>query len=933
MTAAEPGIDGRRAGVLAADAKIGPDVDWTAPRVHRALFDAHTDLSRHLTRAIADVLDDQTAPLATLDTLGVTALDGRFAELCVQAVNETDEDALWNLLRTARQLGSGQTSLDLRSDRDDLDRAAIPIFAASDVTPTIAIQLDGRFSERKPAQRRDVLDLCLALAEGCRVHLVVTGLAGRFLWEHHRDQLPTSVTDRFNPQPHSGPGQPPAVTERVTTARETLDPDGTVTTVLRTLRDEPSETLSYDALSRELRLSETNRRQVAHTLDHDLALAERIDVPGGGRGLSLRPAGQAYLEAIDEDIGSQHRLPPGASDSVTPPPKSSDNSRVSPRAWERREVNSTDHSAADRPADEANAVTATQDHSRDSVHPVYLDRPSYEGARMAAASGEIALVDAPVERLQRRDGDRDCRVPGWSYDEDAGDLVAAATYTNPMQYWTCIARALASTWTWNRVLTEDVLAEIFATHSRRILRDARNIGGLSEDRYEDPAAFIAYYQNLEATLCDLTQQWRRGEYDSAEGIRSEITQLAKGVSGSIAQLLDLADIGLVREVRLPAFSRNWSDAHRRQALVRTLAHSCSIESVYGHFVVHRQLYEQRDGHREAAMDPNVDAYDPLAELVGSIVVVGPGVSNLEDELRAALRSPGELHDNAPEIAVRIPVRTTASRSVIARTVRRMCERKQLTATREPVSLFDGFVATSYDVARAIHRGLTTDDHPREIRIDEVRRALAHLDPDRLLPTADVNPTMRKALSVLLGAEQPLSEVELARRADITTQSFRDNREGFVVIDLLRETPEGWRLSLSFADERYDEQDGLPWLFVDEPDGLPEFPSVDLRQPFDVLFELATSLVEDPQRFGDPDDVVCWAFMPPDATDPTVDSDAVVDHHRAALEAFCEEWPWLGGVFPLIEAACETLVLDPDSTADPVLMGPELSQQPLATCGS
>lgn len=35
-------------------------------------------------------------------------------------------------------------------------------------------------------------------------------------------------------------------------------------------------------------------------------------------------------------------------------------------------------------------------------------------------------------------------------------------------------------------------------------------------------------------------------------MRSEITKLAKGLSGSIAQLLNLADINLVREVRLPA---------------------------------------------------------------------------------------------------------------------------------------------------------------------------------------------------------------------------------------------------------------------------------------------------------------------------------------------------------------------------------------------
>lgn len=72
------------------------------------------------------------------------------------------------------------------------------------------------------------------------------------------------------------------------------------------------------------------------------------------------------------------------------------------------------------------------------------------------------------------------------------------------------------------------------------------------------------------------------------------------------------------------------------------------------------------------------------------------------------------------------------------------------------------------------------------------------------------------------------------RAKITTESFRKNRTGFVIADLLREVPEGWRLSLSFVDERYD-HDVLPWFFVDDPDDRPHVPSVDLRVIEDVLY--------------------------------------------------------------------------------------------------
>lgn len=907
-----PGISVRQSDLLSADAQIGPDVAWTAPRLHRELFDPHTNMGQQLIRAIADVLEGQDNPYRALEETGVSALDGTYADLCVGAVSGVDEN-LWELLRISRQLGTGQTSLDLRSPREDINSGGVPIFAASNVTPEIAIRLDARFLDRKASHRHDTLELCLALAEGCRVHLVVTGQVGRALWEDHRHQLPVSVTEPFDPRTAPSPGTPQSVADRAETARNTLDPDGTATAVLRALRAESAEMLSYDDFSRELGLTEANRRQIALKLDQKLELAERTTYPSGGRGLSLRPAGRVYLDAIDQEIGRQQSLPTTDAD-VTSLPKSSDYCRVTPRAHEGVEDSRADQPTGDRPAGEAKAVASTDDYVPKHVQPVYVDTPSAEAARAAAESGEIALVDAPTQSLKGRDGETDARVMGWSYDEGSGELTVSATYVNPCQYTTCIARALASHWTWDRILTADVLEELFADTSCRILSDARNIGGLTDERYEDPKLFIEFYREQEEQLCKLTRELAVGDYTDESAKRSEITQFAKGLAGSIVQLLDLVGVELSREVRLPEFSRNWSDSKRQRTLCRTLAHSCAIESLYGHHVTYRHLYEQRDDRRKAAMGLRVDTCDPLGKLVGSLVVVGPGVSSLEDELRSALRSPGNLHDDAPEIAVRIPVRTDITRSIVAQTVRRMCDQKHLKPTREAVSLFHGFLSSGYDVARAMYYGLEREDLWREMYIDEIRRSLAHLDPNRLLPETDITPSMQKALSVLLGADSPLSGVEIARRAGISTESFRQNRKGFVLADLLREVPEGWRLSLSFADERYG-RDVLPWFFVDEPDERPLLPSLDLRTPMDVLYELATFLVDNPARFGDPDDILYWGFSLP--ADPG---------GKSALEALCEEWSWLDAILPVIKAACEPPESDPAS--DSVLMGSTISQQPI-----
>jgi hypothetical protein len=49
----------------------------------------------------------------------------------------------------------------------------------------------------------------------------------------------------------------------------------------------------------------------------------------------------------------------------------------------------------------------------------------------------------------------------WSFD-DRGELTVSATYVKSYQYTPCIARTLASHWTWDRTLTEDALEDLFA---------------------------------------------------------------------------------------------------------------------------------------------------------------------------------------------------------------------------------------------------------------------------------------------------------------------------------------------------------------------------------------------------------------------------------------------------------------------------------------
>jgi hypothetical protein len=129
----------------------------------------------------------------------------------------------------------------------------------------------------------------------------------------------------------------------------------------------------------------------------------------------------------------------------------------------------------------------------------------------------------------------------------------------------------------------------------------------------------------------------------------------------------------------------------------------------------------------------------------------------------------------------------------------------------------GVTSTPWAAAEAIHWGLEREDRPRDVHLDEIRRALGTLDADRIL---DEQPrSARQGVAALLDADRPLSQAELADRAGISSQSWRNHRAGLVAADWVRETPDGWRVALPFRSERGDETpvSDPPWYLQADHD--------------------------------------------------------------------------------------------------------------------
>ncbi|WP_338740410.1 winged helix-turn-helix domain-containing protein [Haloplanus salilacus] len=490
-----------------------------------------------------------------------------------------------------------------------------------------------------------------------------------------------------------------------------------------------------------------------------------------------------------------------------------------------------------------------------SLHtPADWNRSEYIAARECTPDGGVSVVDHSVEG-------RDDRAEGHIWIDQSADAVGVSCeYDSPMPYWVSTAAALTDWRIWEFVLTEDRLleapefADLFDDH-RQILRGSRCLGHLPDD-HETPADYIDGLQTARDDLLELTKQWHQGDYEDRDAFRSTITREALGLVGTMVHLLDLADVDVTFEVRVPSLPK--FDTEHRRTMARSLAVGLAICSCYGQHTGYRQLFETRDEKLEWTTGLDIDHDDPLGAVIPSVSVVGDcggTPEGLATILQEELAEPQALRDDAPEIAVDVPVVYDHGRKTYAAIVRSLVATKRLRATRDAVSLFHGLAATPYDAAVALGRGLSREAFERDIRTDEVRRALQALQSDGLL--ANASPTIRDVVATLLRADQPLTQSALADQAGRSTRSLRTHLPRLEALGLIEATGQGYRLCLSFCTDAERHADVLPRLVED-----------DLTLARDVLYD-AVALDDPPDRVWD-----IWIDLGPDGVP---DIDALRDH--------------------------------------------------------
>jgi len=740
-----------------------------------------TALSNAVTAAAAQ-LPPSVSPRhvdRVLRDAGVTAVNGIYADvLGAAATTQTLPDHVRAVTAAFGQSEIGP--LGLHQSLDEFADGPLAAIDASDDSFSLTVVVREGFHHQRADQRETICQLLRMLAEVGDVTVCGTHRQLHWLATAHREDLPGVHNART-----TGRDTPPT-NEIITTAAQELSIDDRRVRILELLAAESTETLSYDALDSHLTVTrQTMRGHVSDLVDLDLVATFGSQA---SRHVELTAAGSQFLT---DEIAVQQRL----HESVPESPNASEDSRVTRASTGRGE----------------GAPGAA---STGSLH-----RADHAATVGVGLSHGISLVDHPVEEWSTT-------TNGWapgqlSVDEAHREAVVGIEVSSSLQLVTSAALALwdpkarDELWTDSRLEPFDDQLDT----SRIPLHDIRTIGW---EEVTTGCEFRAEMGNAAVKLRDLTTKLGNESSDDEDELRRDIMQLAHGMLGVAAQLADITGIELHYQLRVPEWRRNWSPQshqHRRNELAETLATMTSIQSQYRCHTAYRHLFESREDKRNQRLSVEVDAADPTGELLPSIVMVGPGVDDFATDLERALDERSE-HEDAPEFAVEVPIKTGATHADWYETLRRVAGYKRLTVSDEAVRTARALTGTPLDIARAITRGLSAEGQSRELRPDELRRALSLLPEERILPAQ--RPTVQAIVHTLLRCDEPVPTDILVEAANVTRQSVRNNRAGLVGLRLIEQTESGWRvcLSASYDDPtEWPRSTGEMWSVLDSLYGL------------------------------------------------------------------------------------------------------------------
>lgn len=819
--------------------------------------------------------EPETARLDILqDDVGVTALDGTYARYAARAVRYAPQrDAgtagmtPWHrLLYLTRHLG--QHVYGLHTELQAVEDGPVPILAAGDQEPTVAVHLEDVLA-LKSNQRAAIVRYLVGLTPGVDVRLIGSQLTQRQFLAKHRRDLPASTVERAEQRLHGDR----AATRTAQTRQQALDAledlglDHPDWERLQTIATTPQQRRSYSALgadpcidldregvrvgfAKRMRdhdlvetLSAQNDTQLVLTTVGLVALQEHPDLTleADSDGSSVSAGGWDT-----EHTGETSESPDsGATDHRVATPPNSQHRTVLPQT--------ADEGGEDRPAAEGDAAVAggTSDAAGRDLDTDWLSLAEHHATAAAAEPGGTALVSRDFDTSGTNIDER------FSYDEDRKEIVVRAETASVMALTGVrLCKALASDKAFNHVLTQANLdggpgqsgLEGLPVSEPVVLRDGACLGYLAT---EDATGSKYRRRLMEARneLLAMTEGIDCSDLDAEHA--GDVLQAAQGLFGTLVRVYDLLGWDVVVQLRTPAWLT--SSPESRDALAHFMAKATAVSSRHGVYSANRILWEPREAKREQTVcTPDIDADDPVGTTNPSWVLVGPDVDQLQEDLTfdeyLSLQEDGQ-HFSA--FCLEETIVDGDRREAWAETAARIMSFKtDLEETRQSIAVLRAFLEDVFDGAAALMR-LNGDEEngQRDLRLNDLRTALAlwgRDSPERIC--ADVGPaSVSRAIHALLDADRALSSSELAAATDVSTQTLRNNAEYFDALEaaglLDREQPNPggatqWRLTFPFDDEQYQSSRPAPDVLVGEEWQVEGLEALPVEQVFEVFVTIS-----------------------------------------------------------------------------------------------
>jgi len=427
----------------------------------------------------------------------------------------------------------------------------------------------------------------------------------------------------------------------------------------------------------------------------------------------------------------------------------------------------------------------------------------------------VSLVDERIQNWRDHE-DGDGRIVYLSAFDD--DVLVMTQWGGSAATLARLASAVLSPLAWNGILRKSSKTESSSAGSRLgdqfeqlfdgeatdrfenaledVLRLGEQIGWLSDDEMAHVDDWRDRIGDVIAEL--LSKLARLDELDA--GLQSDFYSKLHGLLTSATALYASAGLDLTFNIRMPNARELARDDDRFQDFLDFVRFTVTKHAAYrdenGLHSIFRALIEDRSDKLKARLPKEVQEGKETAELNASWILNGRGVTDLQDDIEAAIEAEGarvrdriqEGTEDAPVLD--IPVMEAGTPGHLRRLVREIAGRKG----------FDGAdVDALVDVLRAYLGGEDGMPVPRDVvdvfsaleqQADRRDRlvpqslavGLAELPSKRLLP--GLAPSATRMLQVLLGKGESMTAAELKEAT--STRSYERHRKALLATDLVEQ---------------------------------------------------------------------------------------------------------------------------------------------------